>query len=121
MIWLTGASSGIGECLAYKLNKLGAKLILSARSDEQLYRVSAACKNGPSAHVLPLDLQKADSLKNKSREALSIHGHIDILLHVSGIANRGMALETAELMSFTCHERLREDIMQARMHAPTKG
>ena len=60
VIWLTGASSGIGEALAKQLCQQGSKLILSARRESELERVKQACiKNGANEEdllVLPLDL-----------------------------------------------------------------
>ena len=47
VVWITGASSGIGEALTYKLNELGAKLILSSRNRESLYVVKSKCKINP--------------------------------------------------------------------------
>ena len=44
VVWVTGASSGIGEAIAYQLAKLGAILILSARGEEDLKRVADKCK-----------------------------------------------------------------------------
>ena len=44
VVWITGASSGIGEALAYTLAGLGAKLILSARRETELMKVLEKCK-----------------------------------------------------------------------------
>ena len=44
VVWITGASSGIGECLAYTLAPLGVKLVLSARTESKLIQVLDKCK-----------------------------------------------------------------------------
>lgn len=43
MVWITGASSGIGEELAYQLARCGSLLVLSARREDELNRVKRSC------------------------------------------------------------------------------
>lgn len=42
-MWITGASTGLGEALAYELASVGAKLILTARSKDLLEKVKEEC------------------------------------------------------------------------------
>lgn len=52
IVWITGASSGIGEALCYELNQAGAKLIISSRRAEGLYQVKSKCtKNQLDVHI----------------------------------------------------------------------
>lgn len=96
IIWITGASSGIGEALCYQLNEAGAKLIISSRSSEGLYLVKSKClKNQLDIHVLPLDLENTSDLKDKAQAALHIFGKIDIIIHSGGLSQRALAIDTA--------------------------
>lgn len=94
VIWITGASSGIGEALVYACSKAGARLILSARNRDELYRVKSACKSPVNIHVLPLDLEQTTSLADKAIDAIRIYGHIDMLINCGGVSQRALALET---------------------------
>lgn len=95
VVWITGASSGIGEALAYKMKQLGAKLIISSRKSEALYRVKSNCKGNPlDIHVLPLDLENTDSLPDIAKAANKIYGRIDLIIHSGGISQRSLAIET---------------------------
>lgn len=95
IIWITGASSGIGEALCYQLNQLGAKLIISSRNREALYQVKSNCKINPlDVHVLPLDLENIDALEDITKDALKIFNKIDIIIHSGGVSQRSLALET---------------------------
>jgi short-subunit dehydrogenase len=94
IVWITGASSGIGEALVYAYNKAGAKLIISSRNRDELFRVKSNCKDQINVHVLSLDLADNDSLKGKADEAIKIFGRIDILINSGGISQRSLALET---------------------------
>jgi dehydrogenase/reductase SDR family protein 7B len=94
VIWITGASSGIGEALVYAYSNAGAKLIISSRNRDELYRVKTNCKSPVNIHVLPLDLENTASLADKAADALRIYGHIDVLINSGGISQRSLALET---------------------------
>lgn len=95
VIWIIGASSGIGEGLAKHYAAMGAKLIISARSKDKLYQVKASCKGNPmNVHVLPLNLEDVTTLNQKAQDALHIFGRIDTLIHSAGVTQRALALET---------------------------
>ena len=95
VIWITGASSGIGKALAIQLSKLEAKLILSARSEEKLEAVKQECENSEMIKVLPLDLAAYSNFKIKVEEAINWIGHVDILVNNGGISQRSLVSETS--------------------------
>ncbi len=94
LIWITGASSGIGEALAYELADRGARLVLSSRRDEELERVRAACEHPERHDVVTLDLADSESLVAATREVLERHGHVDVMVHNGGVSQRSLARET---------------------------
>src|SRR5882724_3451471 len=95
-VWITGASSGIGEALALAFHQAGAKLILSARREDELKRVQSACGGEPETLILPMDVTNAAELPEKTRLALSLFGGIDILVLNAGISQRSRTRETGE-------------------------
>lgn len=96
VIWITGASSGIGEEMCYQFSDLGAKLIVSARNEGKLKRVNSQLPRNPgSAKVLPIDLENLSELPDKAKEALSFYGRIDILINNAGMAIRDFAINTS--------------------------
>jgi short-subunit dehydrogenase len=94
VIWITGASSGIGEALAYAFSTARAKLILSSRRVEELERVRNACSKVEQVKILPLDLLDVSLLEARTAEAIACFGHIDIMIHNGGISQRSLVLET---------------------------
>lgn len=95
VILLTGASSGIGEALAYQLAEKGARLILSARRSEELERVKSHCQNQELVHILPLDLGDSFAVPQKAKEAETFFGYVDILINCGGISQRDKAINTS--------------------------
>lgn len=83
-VWITGASSGIGEALAYEYANAGAIVLLSARSVGELNRVKSACKNPEKHHVIPLDLGQYHNLEERAETVWDEYGPIDILIHNGG-------------------------------------
>ena len=95
VIWITGASSGIGEALVHALHERGARLILSSRREEVLEEVKQNCPvRREYIHILPLDLAETGQLKQKARQALGFYGAIDYLFNNGGISQRSLAVDT---------------------------
>lgn len=95
VVWITGASSGIGEALSFEFAKNGALLILSARNESKLKKVKESLPRGfEEAQVLPLDLEELDTLTSKVEQALSLFGRIDYFVSNAGIAIKDFALNT---------------------------
>src|SRR5688500_12683583 len=97
VIWITGASSGIGEALAYELARRGARLILSARRKDELERVKGNCiaSAQPGIRILPLDLEQPDTLKLSTEASLQLFGHIDVLINNGGISQRSLVADAS--------------------------
>jgi len=97
VIWITGASSGIGEALTYELSKRNARLIISARRKEELERVKGNCKQAIQANIqiLPMDLSRAEMLRTITEDAVKLYGHVDILVNNGGLGQRSLINETS--------------------------
>jgi short-subunit dehydrogenase len=95
-VWITGASSGIGEALAVAFHQAGARLILSARREDELKRVQALCGGEPDTRILPMDVTDTKELPGKMQLALGMFGGIDVLVLNAGITQRSLTRETDE-------------------------
>lgn len=94
-IWITGASSGIGEELAYQLAQQGAVLILSSRKEETLIPVQQKClKYTSQVFIQPLDLEQYDQIPPIVEQVLAKHPQIDVLVNNGGISQRALAKDT---------------------------
>ncbi|WP_372762860.1 SDR family oxidoreductase [Pseudoalteromonas sp.] len=91
-VWITGASSGIGEELAKQFAARGAKVILSARNVEKLNRVKAQL-TGEGHRVIPLDLSQPESILHSVAAQIDSIGAVDILINNAGVSQRSLFLE----------------------------
>lgn len=96
VVWITGASSGIGEACAYAFAREEATLILTALEEELLEQVKEkALKAGaPGVACLPFDLSQTDQLEQLAKKALGLFGKIDLLYNNAGISQRGNTVDT---------------------------
>jgi dehydrogenase/reductase SDR family member 7B len=94
-VWITGASSGIGEALALAYGKLNANLILSARDESALKNVAKQCQTSTNkVLVVPLDLAESTTFTSTVDHVKSEFKKVDILINNGGISQRSLILET---------------------------
>lgn len=94
-IWITGASSGIGEALCLAYAQTGHTLILSGRNAQKLEEVAGRIRvAGAEAIVLPLDMSDVDTFDAAIQELKTRVAGIDILINNAGMSQRSRILET---------------------------
>ncbi|MBX2842440.1 MAG: SDR family NAD(P)-dependent oxidoreductase, partial [Flammeovirgaceae bacterium] len=95
VVWITGASSGIGEALVRQFSEFGAKLILSSRRLEALEKVASDCDlNEESKLILPIDLSEYKDYQPYVKKVVEKFGRIDVLINNGGISQRSRFAET---------------------------
>lgn len=114
VIWITGASSGIGEATAYRFAQEHASLILTATRKERLAEVQQECiqQGATRCEILPADLSQLHNLQAVTDQAISLFGRIDIAFLNAGISQRSKILETAPEVD--------HKIMDLNFFSPTK-
>lgn len=94
-IWVTGASSGVGEGMATVFHREGASLIISGRRVAELERVREACTVGPGRiMVMPFDITDRVEREAAAARVLREFARIDVLVNNAGIGQRSLASET---------------------------
>jgi dehydrogenase/reductase SDR family protein 7 len=96
VVWITGASSGIGAALAEDMVKAGAKVVISARRQEMLDAVADSCaKFGKRPLVLPLDVTDLSAHSVAYQTVIDKFGKVDSLVLNAGMSQRNTAVDTA--------------------------
>jgi dehydrogenase/reductase SDR family member 7B len=93
VVWITGASSGIGAALAKQYAAKGAMLILSGRRQDALEKIAAACLPAKSL-ILLFEATQYDALPDVVAQAIAWQGHVDVLVNNAGISQRSLAINT---------------------------
>ena len=94
IVWVTGASSGIGAEIAKQAADAGAKVILSARNEAKLDEVRESLKNSDLHLVLPLDLSNSGNFPSLVEKVVSNFGRIDVLVNNGGLSQRSEVYQT---------------------------
>jgi short-subunit dehydrogenase len=101
-VWVTGASSGIGEALAKTFVAGGGCAVLSGRNLAELQRVARESGAAERCLILPFDTMDFERLPAMVDQALAFQGRIDVLVNNAGISQRSLAVET----DFAVYERI---------------
>ena len=91
-VWITGASSGIGEALAKTFSRAGANIILSGRRVGALEQLAKSLKS--KTKIIPFEVTDYTSLAEHVGIAWDWTGRVDILINNAGITQRSLALHT---------------------------
>lgn len=96
-VWITGASSGIGEAVAYVYASAGERLVLTSSSRPALEKVAEECRRRGAAEVwvLPCDFRHPEGLEELVENAWTLSGGIDVLYCNAGISQRSTVEETS--------------------------
>jgi short-subunit dehydrogenase len=95
VVWITGASSGIGEALVYAFAGGGSRVIASSNSPAELARVAEKCTTmAGSVTVVPFDLADTSGIEKTVASVIEKEGKIDILMNIGGVSQRALIGDT---------------------------
>lgn len=95
VVWITGASSGIGAALAFEMAANGARLALSGRNRRKLDSVREQCHSrNAEAEIFPFDIQQVSHIPEMAERVFRYFGHVDVLVNNAGISQRSGVSET---------------------------
>jgi NAD(P)-dependent dehydrogenase (short-subunit alcohol dehydrogenase family) len=126
-ILVTGASSGIGRATCVVLSRLGARLILVARSQQNLEETR--CLLDGDGHIVETcDLRETDAIPGWLKQLGSEHGPLDGLVHSAGVHTTlplqfmsGEQLNDIMRVNFTAAMHLAKGFRQRKVHTPVSS
>ena len=102
-VWITGASSGIGQAVARACHHHGDRLILSARRREVLNALRDDL-GAEDALVVPFDLANTQGLSEQVKQTWDAASGVDVVIHSGGISQRSLIIDTDESVDRTMME-----------------
>lgn len=94
VVWITGASSGLGEALAKEFALQGAQVVLSARRFEELEKVRVSLLH-PDQHIsICADITDETQVRHAYEQVLEQKGRIDWLINNAGLSQRALIADT---------------------------
>ena len=95
VVWITGASSGIGEALVKAFAGKGSRVIASSNDSAGLARVAGECSSlTGSVIAVPFDLGETSGIEELAADVAKREGRIDMLLNIGGISQRALLKDT---------------------------
>jgi len=94
VVWITGASSGIGEAMAREFANQGAILVLAARNVDKLRQLKESLPNAEIHTVISLDLTDLSNVSHTVSSVIDQIGRVEVLVNNAGISQRSLARET---------------------------
>jgi short-subunit dehydrogenase len=95
VVWITGASSGIGEALVYEFVRQGARLAISSRNEAELQRVKTQCPPRSEVEIFPLDVTDYKAVNETAQAIIQRFGYVSILVANAGVSQRSLVKDTA--------------------------
>lgn len=95
VVWITGASSGIGKALAQYCAQLGAEVVLTARREEVLQQVRQSLAFPERHLIVAADITDESQIRHAHDRVLAVKGRIDWLINNAGLSQRALIAETS--------------------------
>lgn len=94
-VWITGASSGIGEAMARQLSGVASLLVISGLEEEDLQKIKGEIATSQTTvEVIAFNLSDQQQVENAAALVLEKYGGVDVLINNGGISQRGLVTET---------------------------